>query len=1004
MATLTPEAGETTVVFESDGTNRSFVAVGGFDCASLEGLIGGFRLSATPRNLRLDRAGDDRLTVSWDAPPNYPASGYDLQYRLAPDTDSCRITVASSVFCPGAMQVAYDSASPGSGVEITGLAPDTGYQVSVRARDAFPLDVGHFSSWAGPLSAMTRPENSDPTGQPVIRLDGQPIGQTAPRVDDTLSVDVTGISDADGLSNVSYAYRWLRAGTEIAMATGATYMVRVDDVGSALSVRVSFTDDGDNEEALASATTAAVAAAPPVVTMEAGPDVVEGETAVFTLRRSGTTTAPRLDVNVSVSEDGDVVAPANEGPTTVAFGVGAATTTLSVATMDDTQAREHSTVTVAFTPGVGYEIGEPASAAVLVRDNDEAPAAVVTMEAGPDVVEGDTAVFTLRRSGTTTARLDVNVSVSEDGDVVAPANEGPTTVAFGVGAATTTLSVATMDDTQAREHSTVTVAFTPGVGYEIGEPASAAVPVRDNDEAAVVTMEAGPDVVEGDTAVFTLRRSGTTTARLDVNVSVSEDGDVVAPANEGPTTVAFGVGAATTTLSVATMDDTQAREHSAVTVAFTPGVGYEIGEPASAAVLVRDNDEAVVTMEAGPDVVEGDTAVFTLRRSGTTTARLAVNVSVSEDGDVVAPANEGPTTVAFGVGAATTTLLVATMDDTQDEERSTVTVALTLGAGYEIGEPASAAVPVRDNDEAPPAAPPVVTMEAGPDVVEGDTAVFTLRRSGTTTARLDVNVRVSEDGDVVAPANEGPTTVAFGVGAATTTLSVATMDDTQAREPSTVTVAFTPGVGYVIGEPASAAVPVRDNDEAPAALAGVAEGWLSRFGRTVSGHVSDAVRLRLRGEGKDSRVELAGRRLGPAAAGEGPGGWRAQGGQGGRNGWGTGPRTTLRPRPCARCCSGARSESGSGTAGRRAARAGRAGGGRARPASTARRTGSPSTGRRPPSPSGWTRPGRAGSPGSRSRAAPAKASSATGRRAANGAARARWRAGSPASIPTRGSR
>ena len=242
---------------------------------------------------------------------------------------------------------------------------------------------------------------------------------------------------------------------------------------------------------------------------------------------------------------------------------------------------------------------------------------------------------------------------------------------------------------------------------------------------------------------------------------------------------------------------------------------------------------------------------------------------------MVAPANEGTTTVAFGVGAATTTLLVATMDDTQAREHSTVTVAFTPGVGYEIREPASAAVPVRDNDEA------VVTMEAGPDVVEGDTAVFTLRRSGSTTARLDVNVRVSEDGDVVAPANEGPTTVAFGVGAATTTLLVATMDDAQVKEPSTVTVAFTPGVGYEIGESASAAVPVRDNDEAPAALAGVAEGWLSRFGRTVSGHVSDAVRLRLRGEGKDSRVELAGRRLGPAAAGEGPGGWRAQGGQGG---------------------------------------------------------------------------------------------------------------------------
>ena len=299
VATLSPEEGETTVVFESDGTNRGIVAIGGFDCVTLARLISVFRLSVTPQNLRVDRAGNDSLTVSWDAPPNYPASGYDLQYRVAPATDSCTLDGTQSVFCTGAMQVAYDSASPGSGVEITGLEPDTSYQVSVRARDAFPLDTNHFSQWAQPLSAMTRPENSDPTGQPVIQLDGQPIGQTAPRVDDTLSVDVTGISDADGLSNVSYAYRWLRAGTEIAMATGATYLVRVDDVGSALSVRVSFSDDGDNEAALTSATTAAVAAAPPVVTMEAGPDVVEGDTAVFTLRRTGDM-SERLSVDYEV--------------------------------------------------------------------------------------------------------------------------------------------------------------------------------------------------------------------------------------------------------------------------------------------------------------------------------------------------------------------------------------------------------------------------------------------------------------------------------------------------------------------------------------------------------------------------------------------------------------------------------------------------------------------------------------------------------------------------------
>ena len=406
MATLTPEEGETTVVFESDGTNRSFVAAGSSECVALSRLISVFRLSVTPQNLRLNRAGDDSLTVSWDAPPpNYPASGYDLQYRVVPATDSCTVDAFSSVFCPEAMQVAYDSASPGSGVEITGLEPDTSYQVSVRARDDFPLDVAHFSQWAQPLSAMTRSENSDPTGQPVIQLDGQPIGQTAPRVDDTLSVDLTGISDADGLSNASYAYRWLRAGTEIAMATGATYMVRVDDVGSALSVRVSFTDNGDNEEALTSATTAAVAAAPPVVTIEAGPDVVEGDTAVFTLRRAGDM-SERLSVDYAV----EVSVP---DPTVPSSGIaelapGSSELEVRISTSEDKVATSGHDITLTIVGGDGssvYEIGAASSATVSVTDDD----------AAPRITNGTTS-FTAPESSTDTI---VELSATdEDGDVL----------------------------------------------------------------------------------------------------------------------------------------------------------------------------------------------------------------------------------------------------------------------------------------------------------------------------------------------------------------------------------------------------------------------------------------------------------------------------------------------------------------------------------------------------------------------------------------------------------
>ena len=112
--------------------------------------------------------------------------------------------------------------------------------------------------------------NSPATGAPAITGTLQ--------VGETLTADTSDISDADGLSNVSYSYQWLSSrDTDIQGATNSTYTLVADDVGKAVKVRVSFTDDAGNEESLTSASTTAVAAAPPpppdnvrAVTQESG--------------------------------------------------------------------------------------------------------------------------------------------------------------------------------------------------------------------------------------------------------------------------------------------------------------------------------------------------------------------------------------------------------------------------------------------------------------------------------------------------------------------------------------------------------------------------------------------------------------------------------------------------------------------------------------------------------------------------------------------------------------
>ena len=103
----------------------------------------------------------------------------------------------------------------------------------------------------GPQSAD---QNSPATGLPTISGTAQ--------VDETLTADTSSIDDPDGLSNVSYSHQWLADDAEIQGATGSTYTLTDDDTGKTITVRVSFTDDADNDESLTSAATAAVAARP----------------------------------------------------------------------------------------------------------------------------------------------------------------------------------------------------------------------------------------------------------------------------------------------------------------------------------------------------------------------------------------------------------------------------------------------------------------------------------------------------------------------------------------------------------------------------------------------------------------------------------------------------------------------------------------------------------------------------------------------------------------------
>jgi ribosomal protein S28E/S33 len=90
---------------------------------------------------------------------------------------------------------------------------------------------------------------------PVANVNDAPVGlpiiQGTLIEDQVLSVDTSGITDADGLG--SMGLQWLRNGSAIAAATTSTYTLTQADVGAQISVRVAWTDGQGTGEVVTSA-------------------------------------------------------------------------------------------------------------------------------------------------------------------------------------------------------------------------------------------------------------------------------------------------------------------------------------------------------------------------------------------------------------------------------------------------------------------------------------------------------------------------------------------------------------------------------------------------------------------------------------------------------------------------------------------------------------------------------------------------------------------------------
>ena len=199
-----------------------------------------------------------------DTPENNPATGAPTISGTAQVGETLTADTSGITDADGFTNAAFtyqwmadDAGINGaSGSAYTLADSDEGKAITVRV--SFTDDAGNdetLTSAATDAVVAAPQPNSPATGAPTINGTAQ--------VGETLTANTSGITDADGLTNATFSYQWLADDTAIQDATDATYTLAVADEGKAIKVRVSFTDDADNEETLTSAATAAVAGAQP---------------------------------------------------------------------------------------------------------------------------------------------------------------------------------------------------------------------------------------------------------------------------------------------------------------------------------------------------------------------------------------------------------------------------------------------------------------------------------------------------------------------------------------------------------------------------------------------------------------------------------------------------------------------------------------------------------------------------------------------------------------------
>ena len=701
-----------------------------------------------------------------------------------------------------------------------------------RAFGAPVVRTGRLNGSGGPLDAGKNDTTS--TSHPYYALSGvfvvsaqlvnpatgAPTISGVPRVGERLTADTSGISDANGIASATFRYQWVRldgtVGTDISGATSSSYTLRTEDAGKKIKVKVRFTDYAGNAEGpLHSLLTDAVVAAEVLVqnTGQYSDGFVTTLSSTYSKRAqefttgsnaegyslnsigflfhniSNTSTAgSQLTVTLNAeSSDGNPGAAlctltdpesfsaagvhtfrvsttiTNLCPTLAANTTYFAVIERVVVTSDTISLKSTTSSSEDVGRAPGWSIGNDRRyrgavswfrTAAQPHQIDVRGPGVSIIANQATVTEGDTATFTLTRTGSATRTEVVNVSVSDPGSYLRgnhwqPDPVLPTTATFQVGSSTATISLQTKDDLRDIPDNNLTVTISSGTGHlTVGDANSASIVVTDNDVAPTLTLSSdSTSVEEGETFVLNLNITGGSETSLPLDVDRGYQGQVMSE------TVTLDASGDQRSWSVATDDndlDEQDRVYS-LEIPLANDLPDAVSEylnfqgSSSISVTVRDNDLPQVYVEAlESSYSELETGKFKISRIGLTDEALVINANASQAGNDVHATSQhllgavggDPRTWTIEASKESVTVDFRLSGLDGDEDNGFVTMAILSGDLYRV-DPQRSAASFRVVDADPE---PVISVQDVSAAEDGGYLQFTVLFDAANPSRRAVSV------------------------------------------------------------------------------------------------------------------------------------------------------------------------------------------------------------------------------------------------------------------------